>query len=273
MRLRWSVMGWLGAAGSAAMLLTGAAALAITAMPRAPMLLDLGQVPPAALTISVIAEAAPQAVPEVQAAQTTPAQKQAEQAPAPHKAPARLAAAPPSSLPKPKVLAQSDMALPADLPPEPKQATQKPDPKPQTRAKREKPKTKPEPKPQETKAKNTIAKPDRNAAKPAAPTAGSAPKKGNKANGGASDASSAAYAKAVLKKVRSTRKKLGAGKGVAVVGFTVSRNGGLAGVKVIRSSGDTALDQIAVSHIQRAAPFPPPPEGAGRSFSFEFVGK
>ena len=77
----------------------------------------------------------------------------------------------------------------------------------------------------------------------------------------------------MLKKVHAVRKKGGAGKGIVVVGFTVAADGGLAGVQILKPSGNAALDQTALGHIRRAAPFPAPPEGVGRSFSFEFVGK
>jgi periplasmic protein TonB len=148
--------------------------------------------------------------------------------------------APPINPPAPKVLSQPQLALPA-----------------------QKPKTQPAPKSKAQKPTEKVA-----------PSAGpSAPKQGQNAKGGAAKVSSAAYAKAVLKKVRATKKKSGAGKGVAVVGFTVGTSGALAGVKVLRSSGNAALDQMAVGHVQRSAPFPTPPKGAGRSFSFEFIGK
>ncbi|MEZ5797734.1 MAG: energy transducer TonB [Paracoccaceae bacterium] len=107
--------------------------------------------------------------------------------------------------------------------------------------------------------------------KPAA-AAASAPKTSAKASGGA-QVSVQSYARAVMKKVRATKKRSGAGHGTVVVGFTVARDGGLAGVKVLQSSGNAALDRAAQDHIRRSAPFPPPPEGAGRRFSFEFVGK
>jgi protein TonB len=76
-----------------------------------------------------------------------------------------------------------------------------------------------------------------------------------------------------MRKVRATRRASGAGRGTVVVGFTIARDGSLAGVQVLRSSGNAALDRIAADHIRRSAPFPPPPEGAGRSYSFEFVGR
>lgn len=261
---RAPVLGWLGAASTAAVLLTAATALAITATPPQPLMLDLGQALPAAPAVAAIAEAAPQVVDEAPTLDTPPelAAKDLPTVSRPE-VPVPPSAAPPVSLPEPEVLTRSDLALP---PPEPPQKPADSPPAPKKQARVEKPAKPPAAKP---------AKPVEKAAKPAASAASagsSAPQKGQKAKGGAK-VSAAAYAKAVMKKVRATKKRSGAGKGVAVVGFTVAANGGLAGVTVIRSSGNAALDQIALNHIQRAAPFPAPPEGAGRSFSFEFVGK
>lgn len=56
-------------------------------------------------------------------------------------------------------------------------------------------------------------------------------------------------------------------KGQAVVAFTVDDAGGLAQLAVAVSSGNPAIDQAAIELIRRAAPFPPPPPGAQRSFS------
>lgn len=49
------------------------------------------------------------------------------------------------------------------------------------------------------------------------------------------------------------------------VGFTISAGGGVSGVRITRSSGSPELDQMALAVVRRAAPFPPIPEGAGRS--------
>ncbi|WP_156883657.1 energy transducer TonB family protein, partial [Salipiger mucosus] len=49
--------------------------------------------------------------------------------------------------------------------------------------------------------------------------------------------------------------------------------GGLAGVSIARSSGSRRLDRDAMRVIQRAAPFPPPPSGARRSYSIQIVGQ
>lgn len=274
MSARASVLGWVGAATSAAAVLSGAAALAITARPAPPpLVLDLGQGAPA---IAAIAEVAPKIASDAPAelAPTAAEPQTTTDIPAPtaDERPRLPDTARAPELPKPDVVASSDLDLPRPAPPKPKTAAKaepvtpkaEPAPKPKTaQSKKEKP----------AKAKAKVENPAK-ADKPAAVSAGStAQQKGQSAKGGAPKVSAAAYAKAVMKKVRNTKRKSGAGKGVAVVGFTVAADGGLAAVKILRSSGNAALDKIALNHIQRAAPFAPPPEGAGHSFSFEFVGK
>jgi protein TonB len=78
------------------------------------------------------------------------------------------------------------------------------------------------------------------------------------------------YAAEVIRKIRATRKARGVGRGSAVVGFEIRRNGALASVRVVRSSGSATRDAAARDHIRRAAPFAPPPQGHAR-YSFEFV--
>jgi protein TonB len=48
--------------------------------------------------------------------------------------------------------------------------------------------------------------------------------------------------------------------GVAMVSFTVRRDGGLAAVRLTRGSGYAVLDDAALAMVRRAAPFPPMPE-------------
>jgi len=62
-------------------------------------------------------------------------------------------------------------------------------------------------------------------------------------------------------------------RGAAVVAFRVADNGGLAGLALARSSGSARLDRAALEVVQRAAPFPPPPRGAQRSFTIEITGR
>jgi protein TonB len=54
-------------------------------------------------------------------------------------------------------------------------------------------------------------------------------------------------------------------RGEVHVSFTVNQSGGVASVRLARSSGSPVLDKAALDTVRRAAPFPPIPEGAGRS--------
>ena len=56
-------------------------------------------------------------------------------------------------------------------------------------------------------------------------------------------------------------------QGVAQVSFTIAPGGSLASIGLARSSGSAELDREAVNLVRRAAPFPPPPQGAQRSFT------
>jgi protein TonB len=57
------------------------------------------------------------------------------------------------------------------------------------------------------------------------------------------------------------------------VGFSIGKDGSLAGVQVLQGSGNARLDKMALEHIRRSAPFPPPPEGAKRDYAWEFEGR
>ncbi len=58
-------------------------------------------------------------------------------------------------------------------------------------------------------------------------------------------------------------------EGTVVVAFAITRAGGLRSARVMRGSGDPALDAVAKSLVERAAPFPAPPAGAdGDALSF-----
>jgi protein TonB len=62
-------------------------------------------------------------------------------------------------------------------------------------------------------------------------------------------------------------KPRGVGRGRVTVTFSVGPMGALRGVSVARSSGNSQLDQAAVSAVRSAAPFPAPPSGAGQTYS------
>jgi protein TonB len=53
------------------------------------------------------------------------------------------------------------------------------------------------------------------------------------------------------------------GSGTAIVAFSMNRSGAVTSARLARSSGDSALDQEAVSLPRRASPLPKPPEGVG----------
>jgi protein TonB len=83
----------------------------------------------------------------------------------------------------------------------------------------------------------------------------------------------ARYGDQVMRQIARLRRQQAPERGVVTVGFEIGTDGGLRRVAVVSSSGSEALDRVALDHIRRAAPFPPPPEGATRRFAFEFVGR
>lgn len=71
---------------------------------------------------------------------------------------------------------------------------------------------------------------------------------------------------------RVSRPRVGS-RGTVVVSFSIAAGGGLSGLSVFQSSGNARLDQAALRMIQRAAPFPPPPVGARRSYQISIQGR
>jgi TolA protein len=53
----------------------------------------------------------------------------------------------------------------------------------------------------------------------------------------------------------------------ADVEFSIGADGSLNGVKIAKSSGDSAFDESVIRAIRRAAPFPPPPDRYRSQFS------
>ncbi|MCC5971178.1 MAG: TonB family protein [Pararhodobacter sp.] len=115
---------------------------------------------------------------------------------------------------------------------------------------------------------------DQDARRGSAEGAASASATATGSSGEAAQAGNAAvsnYPGQVMDRIRRTRQERVSGRGVAVVSFSVSNGGALASATIQRSSGTARIDAAALAHIRRAAPFPVPPAGATRSFSFEFV--
>ena len=95
--------------------------------------------------------------------------------------------------------------------------------------------------------------------------AGTAPDQGQ--------AAAAQYPADVLRQITRLRPPAARARGTVLISFAIAGSGDLADIGVAQSSGSAALDQMALDHIRRAAPFPPPPPGAQTAFRFEFVGR
>ena len=59
-------------------------------------------------------------------------------------------------------------------------------------------------------------------------------------------------------------------KGQVIVAFTIGDTGEIVDLSVVESSGNAALDALGLEMIRSAAPFPPPPPEAQRSFTPAF---
>lgn len=81
------------------------------------------------------------------------------------------------------------------------------------------------------------------------------------------------YPGQVMKRISRAGKPRVRASGTAVISFSISARGGLAGISVARSSGSAALDKAAVGLIRKAAPFPRPPTGAQRRFTIRIKGR
>ena len=95
---------------------------------------------------------------------------------------------------------------------------------------------------------------------------GRAASEGGQGRSSAGNAAVSNYPGKVSSKIRRALRYPAAAKrerlrGEVHVSFTVSRTGGLSAVRVARSSGSPILDKAAVESVQRAAPFPPIPDG------------
>lgn len=149
----------------------------------------------------------------------------------------------------------SEMVIPKAKPkPRPER---KPEPEPKPVEKAEKPKDPPKQKPKPAPSQ-TVDGAQGQKATAAATSAGA----GSKA--------AKSYGSDVMKKIRRTKKRRAPDRGVAVVQFSVTANGSLGAVSLAKSSGSAGLDDVALDHIRRSAPFPAPPPGAQTKFSFEF---
>ncbi len=56
-------------------------------------------------------------------------------------------------------------------------------------------------------------------------------------------------------------------RGSAMVSFALDGNGRVSSVRLARASGSKPLDQEVIAMVNRASPFPAPPDGRPKSFT------
>lgn len=94
--------------------------------------------------------------------------------------------------------------------------------------------------------------------------------RGGSKNGKVGNAAVSNYPGKVRSKLaRAARSIRAKGSGEVVVAFAVNSSGGVRSARVARSSGIASVDQAALQAVSKASPFPPIPDGAGRS-TWEF---
>lgn len=137
-------------------------------------------------------------------------------------------------------------------PPPPKEVKRKPPPKPKVVAERKKPIHPDKPRAEQTSAPAAQAQVSDRAAAPA-PGASSA-----------SPAAAASWRGSLIAHLnRFKRFPNGATPGTVQVAFSIDRGGRVTSARLVRGSGDAALDDEAVAMIRRASPVPAPPDGMG----------
>jgi len=125
------------------------------------------------------------------------------------------------------------------------------------------PPTQQQPRPQQQPTPQTAGNGGNSQADSVAAAGGAQQQVASNGNGGSAEV--ARYPSQVIGKLRSALRRANGQAGEVVVRFTVLGNGQLSGVSVARSSGNGSTDQAGLALVQRAAPFPPIPVGAGRS--------
>lgn len=256
--LRWSLAILVVAGGH------GAAGWTIANWQRAEAAMGT---PPAAVMI----ELAPLAVaPEAPPQEVAPGPETVEAQPEPEPQPEPVIEKPPEPEPpppEPVVEPEPEIKIP-ELPklpdaaavlapppppkPRPKVVERKPPPK--KAVERRKPINQDKPPAERTSAPTAQAQ--------AAPTA-AAPSQGASS---ASSVSPASWRGSLLAHLnRYKRFPGGASPGIVQVSFSIDRSGRVLSARLIRGSGDAALDEEAVAMVRRASPVPAPPAGLGGS--------
>lgn len=219
-----------------------------------------GEAPPAIMIelapLAVAPEAAPQEVapgPPVTEAEPDPPppDQQAEHIPVEDTPPPPPAPEPEIRVPEAPVVPQAAAVVPP--PPPPRREVERPrPPRPPQRVERPRP-----PRPERPRVRQTTAPPAAQAQR--ADTAAAAA-----AGAAASAAAQASWRGALMAHLnRHKRFPPGASQGVAQVAFTIDRAGRVLSSRLVRGSGDSALDNEAVAMMRRASPVPAPPQGVG----------
>lgn len=177
---------------------------------------------------------------------------------------------PPPPEPEPVALPEPEIKIP-ELPPLPDAAAVlAPPPEPKPKPPEVKPEPKPKPKPRVVERKKPINPDKPKAERTSAPTAQAqvAPQAAAP-NSGASSPSPAAQAswRGMLMSHLNRYKRFpgGASPGTVQVAFSIDRAGRVLSARLVRGSGDAALDEEAVAMVRRASPVPAPPDGVGGS--------
>lgn len=155
--------------------------------------------------------------------------------------------------------AEAVLEAPAKPQPEPEEPQEKPEEKePEREEKLEPPrkKPKPKPKPKSTQQAPTAPKPTDNkrAKVNAAPSSGTA-----------SAASIATWRGTVIAHLNRLKRAPGGRRGTSTVAFKIDRNGRVLSARLVRSSGNSALDREALALVRRASPVPRPPRNISGS--------
>lgn len=272
-----STLGWLASTSVAALLVTGVAALAMSYQPAGSSMGDEAQALLVMLPPTPAVEAMAEPTPEVASdePEVQPDQPQVEETPDTPELVEDLPEIPEVMEPE-EVMAEDAPIIDKEPPPTP--MAEVPSMRPKAKPRREKPVEKKEPpkKVAEKKEEKKDPPKKKKAAAPAAASSAAAAPSEAKSGGasvGGGKASAASYGAQVMKKIAKTKKKRAGEKGTAVVAFSITGSGGLASASIARSSGSAKVDQIALDHVRRAAPFAPPPPGAKTSFTVKVDAK
>lgn len=251
-------LGWVGAAASVAAMLAATTALAMQLEEREGLkeateeavLIDMA--PPAAAPPALAMSAPAPDVPEIEAPEAPELVEEPPEPPEP--------VAEEEPLPEPEEIAElpeptpDEIALPDTPPPPPPPAV-----KPRERPERTEPRREP--------VREAAAPPPQQQRQAAAPTQ-SQGTAANPVSAGQIQNLRAQWGGAIRSRIE-RRMRSSRQNGTVSVRIVVTRQGALAGVSVLRSSGNPELDQLALSAVQSAGSFPSAPAAlTDASYSF-----